>query len=233
MRAFMRNEDGAVTVDNGVLMGAMVGLGVAVSALVSDGIRDLSTDIRDTLLGIEISDSFRQTLEQICQAAGAGAGPAAAGPTGETYNGMPVNAMLIYQSADFVGGLPSEVMTRSASSTLELKPDAEPVLLYLADDDNMLQELDNTQVVAQDIELNGYTFGAGFDVSSAYTLSDPNSGLTMSSMHFGNPWDGNWMGPVMATAASNPLEPGESYTFDENITSHQNALSYSEYLGCG
>jgi hypothetical protein len=98
---------------------------------------------------------------------------------------------------------------------------------------DVLHEVDDSQKVAQDITLNGDTFVAGSDVSAAYTLSDPDSGIMLSSLHFGNPFDGNWQGPVMATTASNPLEPGESYSFDRNITTHRNEQPYSAYLGCG
>ncbi len=233
IKDFAQSDRGAVTVDHVVLTAAMAGLGIATLVVVTDGVEDLSIDIRDHLSGMEISDSFRSLVGNVCAAAGVGSGPAEAGPTGQTFQGMPVTALLIYQSSDFVGGLPAEFGARSASNTLELSPNAQPILLHLADDDGLLHEVDDSQVVAEDIVLNGELFGAGFDVSSAYTLSDPNSGLMLSSLHFGNPFDGHWQGPVMATAASNPLEPGESYTFDRNITTHNNELPYSAYLGCG
>jgi len=236
LRRFQHTEDGAVTVDHVVLTGALVGLGIATLMVVSDGIENLSLDIRDELSGMDISASFRSLVEQACIASGAGTGPAAAGPTGQTFDGMPVNALLIYQSDDFVGGLPIESGARAASGgaqTLELRADAKPVVLFLADNDGNLDEVDTTQVVAEDVSLNGTVYGQGFDVSSAYTLSDPNSGLTLSSLHFGDPFTGSWQGPVMATTASNPLEPGESYTFEDNVTTHGNVRPYSDYLGCG
>ncbi len=214
----------------------MAGLGIAALMVASNGIENLSRDISNELSSMQISDSFRSLVEQVCLASGTGSGPAPAGPTGETFRGMPVNALLIYQASDFIGGLPDEAGARAANGgvqTLSLSPDAEPTLLYLADDDDKLHEVDTTQIVARDITLNGDVFAEGFDVSSAYTLSDPSSGLSVSSLHFGDPFSGHWQGPVMATTASNPLEPGESYTFDSNITTHNNEKPYSGYLGCG
>jgi hypothetical protein len=45
---FFESEDGAITVDWTVLTGTLVGLGLAVVAVVSSGMEDLSTDISDT-----------------------------------------------------------------------------------------------------------------------------------------------------------------------------------------
>jgi hypothetical protein len=49
---FIESEDGAITVDWTVLTGTLVGLGLAVVAVVSSGMEDLSTDISDTLTDI-------------------------------------------------------------------------------------------------------------------------------------------------------------------------------------
>ncbi|MEJ6391508.1 hypothetical protein V8J83_18475 [Gymnodinialimonas sp. 2307UL20-7] len=46
---FASNESGAVTVDWVVLTAALVGLGLAVMAVVSSGVENLSTDIRNEL----------------------------------------------------------------------------------------------------------------------------------------------------------------------------------------
>lgn len=228
---FAIDEDGAVTVDWTVMTGAVVGLGLAVTGVVAVGVEDLSWDIRNHLAGVEISASFRDLIEQACASAGA-----TGGTEGMTYEGMPVTALLIYEQDDFIGGLPIEagaVGGGGGAHTLELSDDAEPIVLFLADDDDSLHEVDNTQVVAQDVEVNGEVYGAGFDVSAAYTMTDSNTGMIISPMHFGDPWSGHWQGPVIATAATNPLEPGESYTFDGNQTTHNNEMSYSSYLSCG
>ena len=46
---FLNDESGAVTVDWVVLTAAIVGLGIAVLASVSDGITDLSDDVSESL----------------------------------------------------------------------------------------------------------------------------------------------------------------------------------------
>ncbi|MEM9319413.1 MAG: hypothetical protein AAGA70_10460 [Pseudomonadota bacterium] len=49
IKNFAAAEDGAVTVDWVVLTAALVGLGIAVMAVVSDGVGDLSNSIADEL----------------------------------------------------------------------------------------------------------------------------------------------------------------------------------------
>ncbi|MEM9754496.1 MAG: hypothetical protein AAF914_00805 [Pseudomonadota bacterium] len=53
MKAFAVNEDGAVTVDWVVLTAALVGLGLAVIAVVSNGLESISTEIETELSGID------------------------------------------------------------------------------------------------------------------------------------------------------------------------------------
>ncbi len=53
---FAKSESGAVTVDWVVLTAAIVGLGLAVMAVVSGGIENLSTDMAQTLADIDPSD---------------------------------------------------------------------------------------------------------------------------------------------------------------------------------
>jgi len=57
-RRFGRDESGAVTVDWVVLTAAIVGLGIAVLATVSDGVENLSGDIDTTLSTQGISTTF-------------------------------------------------------------------------------------------------------------------------------------------------------------------------------
>ncbi len=49
IKNFASNESGAVTVDWVVLTAALVGLGLAVMAVVSGGVQDLSGEIQDAL----------------------------------------------------------------------------------------------------------------------------------------------------------------------------------------
>ena len=55
---FKNDESGAVTVDWVVLTAAIVGLGIAVLAAVSDGVENLSNDIDTQLSGQGVSTTF-------------------------------------------------------------------------------------------------------------------------------------------------------------------------------
>ncbi|MEM6478614.1 MAG: hypothetical protein AAF841_10410 [Pseudomonadota bacterium] len=56
MNKFRRDEDGAVTVDWVVLTAAIVGLGIAILATVSDGVSDLASAIDTELSDMTITD---------------------------------------------------------------------------------------------------------------------------------------------------------------------------------
>ncbi len=232
---FLIAETGAVTVDWTVLTATLAGMGLATTAVVSGGVENLSNEITNTLTGIEMTSSFRDAVEQTCFAAGLGSTAGVGGQTGETHNGNPVTAVLIYQDSDFVGGLPREQNWRAGGSSphaLEVAADASPIVMYISDDDEMLHENDDSQRLARDLELNGEVFDEGFEVSSGYTISDSESGIMASGLHFANTWTGQMQGPVFATAASTPLHPGQTYSFDTNVTTHNNERPYSDYLGC-
>ncbi len=58
-KSFISSESGAVTVDWVVLTAALVGLGLAVMAVVSGGVENLSTDIGQSLADTDpLSDPF-------------------------------------------------------------------------------------------------------------------------------------------------------------------------------
>ncbi|EPX80793.1 hypothetical protein [Litoreibacter arenae] len=59
IKKFATDEAGAVTVDWVVLTAAIVGLGVAVMAPVSEGMEDLSGDIETQLTTQTVSTSFQ------------------------------------------------------------------------------------------------------------------------------------------------------------------------------
>ncbi len=56
-KSFLASESGAVTVDWVVLTAAIVGLGLAVMAVVSGGVENLSTDIAQELADTDPVDS--------------------------------------------------------------------------------------------------------------------------------------------------------------------------------
>ncbi len=59
IKSVRKDEDGAVTVDWVVLTAALVGLGIATLAAVSNGVDDLSGDIEGTLTGQRIVTTFQ------------------------------------------------------------------------------------------------------------------------------------------------------------------------------
>lgn len=61
IKNFATNESGAVTVDWVVLTAALVGLGLAVMAVVSGGVQDLSQDMDTQLVGQGIDTTFDGT----------------------------------------------------------------------------------------------------------------------------------------------------------------------------
>jgi hypothetical protein len=58
IKSFLNSESGAVTVDWVVLTAAIVGLGLAVMAVVSAGVQDLSGDIQTQLETGHITTAF-------------------------------------------------------------------------------------------------------------------------------------------------------------------------------
>ncbi|WP_341862535.1 hypothetical protein [Gymnodinialimonas sp. 57CJ19] len=63
IKNFAADESGAVTVDWVVLTAALVGLGLAVMAVVSNGVEDLSGDINTQLLTDHTAPAFAVPTE--------------------------------------------------------------------------------------------------------------------------------------------------------------------------
>lgn len=75
----------------------------------------------------------------------------------------------VYSPDDFVGGLPSESTNATSGwNSLTLKSGATPTLIEMVDDDGNFDEVDASQVLAADINLDGTTYAAGSPVHSAY-----------------------------------------------------------------
>ncbi|SFR41260.1 hypothetical protein [Litoreibacter janthinus] len=55
---FLRTEDGAAVVDMTMLMAALVGLALAVTASVSNGMEDLSGDLSTTMVDHDVNAAF-------------------------------------------------------------------------------------------------------------------------------------------------------------------------------
>lgn len=58
LMAFLKDESGAVTVDWVMLTAALVGLALAVTASVSNGMEDLSGDLETEMTGIEVGAAW-------------------------------------------------------------------------------------------------------------------------------------------------------------------------------
>ncbi|WP_281857740.1 hypothetical protein [Litoreibacter halocynthiae] len=56
--SFLRTEDGAAVVDMTMLMAALVGLALAVTASVSNGMEDLSGDLSTTMINHDVDPAF-------------------------------------------------------------------------------------------------------------------------------------------------------------------------------
>ena len=65
---FLAAEDGAVTVDWVVLTAALVGLGLAVLAVVSDGVNSVSNATADDLAAIDPVTQARSTVQRTAAA---------------------------------------------------------------------------------------------------------------------------------------------------------------------
>ncbi|PTX57051.1 hypothetical protein C8N43_1716 [Litoreibacter ponti] len=58
MKAFLTAEDGAAVVDMTMLMAALVGLALAVTVQVSNGMEDLSGDLSTTMVNHDVNPAF-------------------------------------------------------------------------------------------------------------------------------------------------------------------------------
>ncbi|MEL7380204.1 MAG: hypothetical protein AAFN09_08800 [Pseudomonadota bacterium] len=68
IKTFLAAEDGAVTVDWVVLTAALVGLGLAVLAVVSDGVNSVSNATADDLAAIDPVTQARSTVQRTAAA---------------------------------------------------------------------------------------------------------------------------------------------------------------------
>jgi len=139
----------------------------------------------------------------------------------------------MYSPDDFVGGLPAESGAQAAGTgpfTLTLKPGAKPTLVEVSDDDLIFDEVDGSQSLTGAIDLDGTAYGAGTTINTAYDLIDTGSGHKVTSFHFGG--DGYQQGAVDGLVSTEPLLGGESYTFNQERTSHQKNNLYDDYFAC-
>lgn len=111
-----------------------------------------------------------------------------------------------------------------------MKPDAEPTLIEVSDNDLIFDEIDSQQSLASLVEIDGDTYGANTTVHTAYDLLNSTDGHKVTSIHFGG--NGYQQGAVDGLISTKPLMPGESYSFDQERTSHRKANAYEDYVAC-
>lgn len=139
----------------------------------------------------------------------------------------------IYSPDDFVALPPDEAGAAAdgvPNFVLTLKPGAKPTVVEITDDDSVFDEVDATQSITNDIDLDGSIYTAGTTINTAYDLIDTASGHRVTSLHFGG--DGYQQGPVDGIASTEILQSGQTYTFDSERTSHQQNNQYADYVAC-
>lgn len=141
--------------------------------------------------------------------------------------------LYIYSPSDFTTGLPDEVGAQAAGTptfTLTLVPGAQPTVIEITDNDTIFDEIDSTQSVTNTVNFDGNTITAGTSIHTAYDLINTGTGHKVSSFHFGG--DGYQQGAVDGIASTVALQPGQSYTFNLERTSHQQDNQYADYAAC-
>lgn len=140
--------------------------------------------------------------------------------------------LYIYSPSDFVSTPPNEHFAAVGSPpfTLELKPGATGTRVEVTDDDAIFDEVDGQQELTNSIDLDGTAYAAGTSIHTSYDLINTTSGHKVSGVHLGG--DGNAGGAVQGIVSSVPLDPGVSYTFNSNRTSHNKNNPYDGYVSC-
>lgn len=141
--------------------------------------------------------------------------------------------LYVYSPDDFEEGLPDErngVAYTRGQVTLTLKEGAVPTLMEVEDDDEVLNEIDSGQTLSQALDLDGAFHAAGTTVHSSYDLLNYWTGHQVTTLHFGG--DGYEQGAVHGLVSSQLMEPGQSYRFHYNRTSHQQDNRYDEFVPC-
>ena len=111
---FLRDECGAVTVDWVVLTGAVVGLGLATTAVVSAGVESISQETADELAGTSISTRFGRAVSLFSGNFSNGAG----GFTGGTVINAPGFGEILQVGANDTVELTLDVPPGSTSATI-------------------------------------------------------------------------------------------------------------------
>jgi len=139
-----------------------------------------------------------------------------------------------YPSDAFVGGLPDEqsaVATGGSTQVLTLLPGAQMIELVIEDNEGDFGEEINgpTQSIVNAVTIGGTTYPAGSNVVTAYDLTNTSSGHQVTSFHITS-GDGYTVGPVQGIVTTQPMVPGQDYTFNQNVSSYQQNNPYNQFV---
>lgn len=141
--------------------------------------------------------------------------------------------LYVYSPSDFVTAPPAEsggAASGSGPFTLQLAPGAVGTIVEVSDNDTVFHEIDSTQSITSDIDLDGTSYSAGTSVHAAYDLINTSTGHKVTSLHFGG--NGYQQGSVQGIVSTVKFEPGQTYTFNLERTSYRQNNQYSEYVAC-
>ncbi|MEL7215153.1 MAG: Hint domain-containing protein, partial [Pseudomonadota bacterium] len=159
---------------------------------------------------------------------------------------MATRYLEIWATNDFVTGKQPPPETGSGGTAggsapfeLEVAPGGTWVRVAVTDDDAIFDEVEtgqsgagggDQQVLAEDVTIGGVTYTAGMRIVSAYDLINSSTGHKVTSIHIGTGVDGFTTGAVVGVASTEPLDPGVTYTFNQNRTSNRKNNLYTEYV---
>ena len=141
--------------------------------------------------------------------------------------------LYVYSPSDFVVTPPDEVGAQADGTptfTLTLKAGATPTRIKVGDDEGVFDEIDGSQTITKDVDLDGTSYGAGTTIHTAYDLINTATGHKVTSLHFGG--DGYQQGAIHGIVSTIEMVPGVDYTFNTERTSHNQNNQYSDYYAC-
>ena len=141
--------------------------------------------------------------------------------------------LYVYSPSDFVVTPPTEVGGAAGGSpgfTLTLKAGATPTIIEVDDDESVFDEIDGSQTITTDVDLDGTSYGAGTTIHTAYDLINTATGHKVTSLHFGG--NGYEQGAIHGIVSTIEMVPGVDYTFNTERTSYTQNNQYSDYYAC-
>lgn len=141
--------------------------------------------------------------------------------------------IFIYAASDFVTAPPAEQDGAAAGTppySLTLSPGASRVNVEVDDTDGRIDEITGagSQTFTNTVTIGGVTYPAGTTYHGAYDLINSSTGHKVTSLTLGG--DGREQGAVQGIVSTIPLEPGTTYTFNQERSSYQQTTNtYDTY----